>query len=211
MSIETGFGVALGFLFGIIGHEVVQHRVAFALGDKTPRLMGRMQFSPKAHFDPLGTAILPGIFTVAALFSNPLTPMFGWGKRHAINPSAFRDPRKGVIISSLSGPVTNALIALVSGRLAASIGAGSTSGRILLWVSLVNLFLMIIEILPIPGRDGARILALFLSPSAAAKLDDLAQYEILFLLVIFLFLGGVVNNMVRVACGPIAGLERLVC
>jgi Zn-dependent protease len=60
---------------------------------------------------------------------------------------------------------------------------------------LVNIFLTVIELLPIPGRDGGRVLVRFLSPRAAMRFEEFVQYELLFLLVLFLFFESVVIHM----------------
>ena len=70
-----------------------------------------------------------------------------------------------------------------------------TSRDIFGYIMLVNSFLTVVELLPIPGRDGGRILVRFLSPRAAMKFEELVQYELIFLLVLFLFLESVVVHM----------------
>lgn len=209
---EAGIGVALGLLVGIIAHEFVQHRVAYALGDKTPKLMGRLTISPKVHTDPIGTIIAPVIFVLSAFFrAVPIMPMFGWGKRHALNKYGLKQPKRDGVIIGLSGPVTSAVLAAVAGRLAGSVGSVGSDpvATALFWFAVANLFIAVFEILPLPGRDGARILGLYLSPSAASKLDDLAQWEIAFLVVFFLFqpLGDIINGMAGAACQPLTGLS----
>src|SRR2546427_7889800 len=102
IDLVAALGVALGFLLGIVGHSYAHARASVGLGDKTPILLGRVSLSPKRHIDPLGSIIMPAIFTVAALFGTIFQPMFGWPKQHSYNPPALRRPRRDVILVSLA-------------------------------------------------------------------------------------------------------------
>lgn len=204
MNIYGGIGVALGFFLGIIGHEYVTARVADRLGDRTPRMMGRLSFSLKAHADPLGTYILPAIFILSALFDTPFFPMFGWGKRHSLTPRNLRNPRRDVVIVALAGPVTTLVIAGAAAALLKS-GTGRVVGAMAAGIMLVNVFLTVVELLPIPGRDGGRVLQRFVSPQAAMKIEELWQYEVVFLLVLFLFLARLLNAMAGSLCDALGG------
>ncbi|HVL32516.1 MAG TPA: site-2 protease family protein, partial [Actinomycetota bacterium] len=170
MDLYSALGVALGFLFGIVGHEYVTARVATALGDRTPRMMGRLTLSPKAHVDPLGSLILPGVFVVAAMFSGLFPVMFGWGKRHSLSFVGLRNPKRDSILVALSGPATTLVLTIAFGAALQSPTLGSAATSILFSAMYVLLFLTVIELLPLPGRDGGRILQRFLSPSAAMKM-----------------------------------------
>jgi Zn-dependent protease len=195
LNLIAGLGVALGFLFGIAGHHWAHARVALALGDRTPKLMGRVTLKIKPHVDTLGSIIMPIVFIVVAIFRGPAGGMmFGWGKSQSFNPRAFRKPRRDMILVSLAGPAATALIAALSAAIA-RVELHNNIGRLFAYIMLVNSFLTVVELLPIPGRDGGRILVRFLSPRAAMKFEELVQYELLFLLVLFLFLETVVVNM----------------
>lgn len=184
LDIPAGIGSAIGFLVCIVAHEVATAYAANATGDRTPRLHGRLTVSPKAHADIVGSYILPGIFIFGFLFSSPLAPLFGWGKRHALGPMR-RSP-----LVPLAGPAATLAIAFAAG-----LSARAGGGEIAVSIAIVACYLTVVELLPIPGRDGGRVLQGFLSPSAASTIEDLEKYEIAFLLVLFLFLGGIVNNM----------------
>lgn len=193
LNVSAGLGAALGFFLCIVLHEVVTAQVAASTGDRTSRMHGRMTLSLKAHADPIGTYVLPAVFVFGFLFSSPIIPVFGWGKRHALASDARS------IAPALAGPAVTLLIAIVAGGLAR--GGG---GAFFLTLAYVACSLTVIELLPIPGRDGGRILRRFLSPSARSTMDDLEKYEILFLLVLFLFLRELLASMVRALFGLIA-------
>lgn len=79
-------------------HEFAHAFAAVKCGDDTPKYSGRYTLNPFAHFDPLGLVCL--IFL-----------RFGWAKPVPINPSNFRDYKKGSIWVSIAGVLTNLLFA----------------------------------------------------------------------------------------------------
>ena len=195
MDLVAGLGVGIGFVAGIPLHHWAHARVAVALGDRTPKLMGRVTLRIKPHVDTLGTIILPIVFVVVAIFRGPYdTMLFGWGKPQSFNPRAFKKPRRDMIIVALAGPAATTIVAAASIALARHFHSNNV-GRFFASIAIVNIFLTVVELLPIPGRDGGRILVRFLSPRAAMKFEDLVQYDVLFLLVLFLVLQGVVIAM----------------
>lgn len=198
-------GAGIGLLVGMIGHELAHARAAVSLGDPTPRMMGRLTLNPKAHADPLGTVILPGIFLVSILFRAGIGFMFGWAKPVTIHPNRLRNPRRDAVLVALAGPFFNLAIVVLAGIAFRN----STSFRvleILYLIAVVNAFLFIINILPIPPLDGSRVLARFLSPTAAMKMEELSQYFFLFILALFLLFRGVLSNMAAAVYEPILGL-----
>ena len=200
----------------MIGHELSHAWTAVKLGDPTPRMMGRLTLNPKAHADPLGTVVLPGVFLISVLFKADLGFLFGYAKPVTIHPGRLRKPPRDAIIVALAGPFFNLAVVLVAGlafrysaksvfeRLAAY--ASGDWHRIILWVAVVNTYLFIINILPIPPLDGSKILTRFLSPAAAMKMQDLGQYMFLFLIVLFLIFRNVIGNVAAAIYNPILGL-----
>jgi Zn-dependent protease len=83
-------------------HEFAHAAAAVALGDNTPRRMGRYTLNPLVHIDPLGAVLIA--FTG-----------FGWAKPVQWNPRNITiDPKLGSIIVSLAGPLSNLLLAAVA-------------------------------------------------------------------------------------------------
>jgi Zn-dependent protease len=201
-SWAKGAGFAVAFIGGIVLHGFATSRVAMALGDRTPKLMGRSSLSIKRHMDPLGTLIVPAVFTLGAIFGNPYLPLFGWGKRHEFSPRGLRNPRRDVILVALSGPAVTLALAAIGGLIVRT----ATNPRVFSFgagLALVSAFLTVIELLPMPGRDGGRVLQRFLSPAAAMKMEELIQYDVLFLLGIFF--------LERVVGGTIVGMADPIC
>ncbi len=203
-----GFG--LGLLIGMIGHELSHAWTAVRLGDPTPRMMGRLTLNPKAHADPFGTVIMPGIFLVSVLFRAPLGFVFGYAKPVTIHPGRLRNPKRDGVLVALAGPAFNLLVVVLVGIAFRRATPFSNTWKVLLYVAVVNTYLFLINILPIPPLDGSKILARFLSPTAAMKMEELGQYLILFLLALFLIFHGVIENLARAIYEPILGLPIIV-
>lgn len=199
-NVVAFLGMGIGLLAGMVGHEYAHARAADHFGDKTARLHGRLTLNPKAHVDPVGTVILPAIFLVSILVGRPFGVVFGWAKPVPVSPHRMRHPRSDSVWVALAGPATNFAIAAV-----AAAGFRASSGRtveVLFWVIFVNVFLGIINALPIPPLDGSKVLARFLSPQAAFRMEELGQYGLLFLLLIFFLfsnqLGAMADGVIRV-------------
>jgi Zn-dependent protease len=200
-------GVGIGLFVGMIGHEYAHARAAVALGDPTPRFMGRLTLNPKAHVDPIGTVILPGIFLLSVLFRAGIGFMFGWAKPVTISPSRLRNPRRDAMLVALAGPGFNLAVAAVAALGFRAVSPGNFDLlQVIFSIVVVNSFLFVINILPIPPLDGSKVLARFLSPSAAQKMEELSQYFLLFIIVLFLLFRGVISNMAAAVYEPLLGI-----
>jgi Zn-dependent protease len=200
LDVIAAAAVAVAFVVGIPAHHWAHARMAIALGDKSAKLTGRATLRLKPHVDTLGTIIMPIVFVVVYLFRSPLGMVFGWGKPQSVNIRAFRKPRRDAILVALAGPAATLAIAIVAGFLyramRGSQSVASNPARFFGLIGLVCLFLTVIELLPIPGRDGGRILVRFLSPHAAMRFEEFVQYDVIFLIVLFLIFEAVVIRMV---------------
>lgn len=144
-------------IIGLSFHEYAHAKVAFKLGDPTPKMQGRVTINPLAHVDPLGFASL--IFVG-----------FGWGIPVEINPSNFKNRRRDELMVSLAGVVMNLVIAVVFAVVAkimiATLGYGFLTGSFghILWVMIndiivINLALMVFNLIPCPPLDGFSVIS----------------------------------------------------
>lgn len=210
VSLARLLGLGFGFLFGVILHEYAHAKVADLLGDRYPRLQGRLTLKPKAHADPVGTIAMPLLFTIVGLVGQPFRMAFGYGKPMEHNIRGLKRPKRDQIMIAIAGPAANLILAVVAGFGASRIaptqlslvdGTGrATIAHALLLFMAVNVFILVINAIPIPPLDGSRVLAMYLSPAAAHKMQEYAQYLVLFLIVLFLFLQGVINAIAEPLC-----------
>jgi Zn-dependent protease len=95
------------------------------------------------------------------------------------------------------------------------LGVGAAAGqpcRALTLFALANLSLAVFHLMPIPGLDGARLLALVMPFRAREVYQNLEPYLILFVLLIFFLLGSwalsiiraLTNALMDLIVGPIA-------
>lgn len=165
-----------GLIIAMTIHEYSHARVAYALGDYTPRLQGRLTLNPTAHVDPIGLLML---FIVH----------FGWAKPVQINPMNFSNPRRDDILVSLAGPASNlivAFIALIILVLMAKIDFPFTEGVLMVFklIIIYNINFAIFNMLPIPPLDGSHILRNLLPYELARGYEQLERYSFIFLIII---------------------------
>jgi len=178
------------FLFSLAIHEAAHAWTADRLGDPTAKLSGRLSLNPFKHLDPLG-ALLPFFLIFSG---SPI--IFGWGKPVPFDPFNLRNPRRDTALISLSGPVSNLILATL---LAIIIRLGHfflgpsafTLEMILSPIIQLNITWGLFNLLPLHPLDGGKVLVGFLPSDLAYKFDDfLHQYGIIILLfLIFPFAG----------------------
>jgi Zn-dependent protease len=203
--------LAGSLLVGMSAREFARASVAARLHDPTPRLWGRLTFNPRAWFEPFGSGLLPALILllwgVGATF---LPPPVAYAKPAPVDPNHFRNRRRDTILTSLAGPVANLVLAAVGG-MAIRAGIAGEAWRAAIAFLLANLSLTIFHLVPIPGLDGARMLALALPPRAAEVYRNADQYlPLIVLIVLFIFAGpliSIVNSLTDSLCSLLAGLS----
>ena len=189
-------------------HEYAHAFVATKLGDDTPRLRGRLTLNPLAHIDIIGALMI-------------LIVGFGYAKPVPVNARRFKNPKAGMALTALAGPVSNLLMAFIFSLVGniisfAAYKAGVTSDffrAVILFTALasqINVGLAVFNLLPIPPLDGSKILALVIPPKYYFKYLQYERYIIIgVFLLIFIgvldiplsFLTGIIYRGINFAAG----------
>ena len=213
MNPNTLFQIAtwlIPLIIAIVFHEVSHGLVAKRLGDPTAAERGRLTFNPIRHVDPFGTVILPLILALSH------APIFGWAKPVPVNYRRLRHPRRDMVLVALAGPGMNLLLAIVGALVLAatltfsanpdSLGSSFVAGNALNFV-LINLFLAVFNLLPIPPFDGGHVVQGLLPPPLAQSFGKLGRYALPVLVVLLLVLPMLGINVVGHLVSPL--VDRL--
>src|SRR5439155_27017399 len=130
------------------------------LGDPTATRFGRRTLNPRPHFDPFGSGVLPGLLLIL-LAANVNLPVFAYAKPMPLNPGNLRNPQRDTLWISLAGPLVNLALSVVTALAFRVVSTGDV-GLFLVAALRINVVLFVFNLMPIPGLDGARILARFL-------------------------------------------------
>ena len=186
----------------VILHEVSHGAAALVFGDDTAKRAGRLTLNPLAHIDPFGTIILPAILVLTT------GSAFGYAKPVPVSPRRMRSPRNHGLLTSLAGPATNIVLALITvvvlQTLLSSryrvfgdsiIGDGSVALKVAVAGGLVNVILAAFNLIPIPPLDGSAVVERLLPARLWPSYLRIRQYSMLLLFVIIFWSGGVLNKV----------------
>ncbi|MCD8087947.1 MAG: site-2 protease family protein [Oscillospiraceae bacterium] len=169
-------------------HELSHGFVAYKLGDNTAKNAGRLTLNPIRHIDVWGLVCM-------VLFK------FGWAKPVPVNMRNFENPKRGMALTALAGPVCNFIIAIVFLFLYGLLWPLYLRGnavmtaivQMVLTTAYLSLALAVFNLIPIPPLDGSKVLYSFLSDSAYEKLMRYERY-------------GMIIMVVLVATGAVSGV-----
>ena len=181
-------------------HEAAHGYIAFKMGDPTARNLGRITLNPAKHLDPIGTICM-------------LLAGYGWAKPVPINTRNFNNPKKGMALTALAGPMSNLLLALmfnISRALflifALYLPTGDNTTLLIqiintffYWGVYLNISLAVFNLIPIPPFDGSRIFLSFLPPKTYFAIMKYERYILIGTLILLYF--GVMS-------GPISFITR---
>ena len=178
------------FIVAVSVHEVSHGIVALYFGDSTALRAGRLTLNPFRHIDLFGTVLLPGILLILRA---PI--VFGWAKPVPVNSSFLRHPKRDMLWVGAAGPVSNFLMAAAGALVVRSLGSALSGLPALMaqYFVLVNLFLGVFNLLPIPPLDGSRVLTSLLPAALARGMIFLERWG--FLILILLLSAGIVDRV----------------
>jgi Zn-dependent protease len=201
--------MAMPLVFAIVFHEVAHGWVANRLGDPTAKMMGRLTLNPVSHIDLFGTIIMP----LMLFLLTDGRMLFGYAKPVPINPSYFKDPKKGMALSALAGPGVNLTLAVICSFLLRVV-IGGMEGRMpepfwswfavpvtlmLGYGIIINVVLAVLNLIPIPPLDGSRLVYWLLPARQAMAYYRLEPYGTLVLMALIVLgvLGRIMTPLIR--------------
>lgn len=178
----------LSVLLCLTVHETCHGLAAYALGDPTAKRQNRLSLNPLRHIDWLGLAMMVAVG-------------FGWAKPVPVNPNYFKNPKRGMAITALAGPVSNfvlALVLLLVLRFWFMTSIGGAWMYFLLDTAILSIGLGIFNLIPIPPLDGSKVAAVLL-PDKAYRL--LMRYERIGMILLWVLItagigGGWINSAI---------------
>ena len=192
-------------LLCITFHETCHGLAAYWMGDSTAKRAGRLSLNPLKHIDIFGLVMLA-------------VAKFGWAKPVPVNMRAFRNPKAGMALTALAGPVSNFLLAMAA-MLLYSVCAfyyNYTDGmvwyyllRFCLYTVILSTGLGLFNLFPVPPLDGSKVLFAFLPERWYAKLMRYERFGMILLVV--LLLSGVLNAPLSRMRETVIGWMELVC
>ncbi|MCL2078083.1 MAG: site-2 protease family protein [Oscillospiraceae bacterium] len=203
-------GVMIFVVFPL--REYARGLTAKFLGDDTPERHGRLTLNPFAHIELLGALIM-------------LIAPIGWSKPMEFNISRCRkvNAKTALVLTSLAGPMANILISyivlVIAKLIAFNINMSSqTLYYFLLSFNLIiqlNVFIAVLNLLPVPPYDGSKILFSFLKPRTVIKIMQYHQIiTLVFIVLLFMrnspirLIIEIVSNYILMALDFLSGFIR---
>ena len=87
-------------LIALSAHEASHAYAAYKMGDRTAFNLGRMTLNPIKHFDLMG-------------FLWMMVCGYGWANPVPINARNFKNPKQGMALTALAGPLANFILGLI--------------------------------------------------------------------------------------------------
>lgn len=187
-------------------HEFAHGFAATKLGDPTPKYQGRLTLNPFAHIDYFGAVCI-------LLFG------FGWAKPVGVNMRNFKNPKLGMAITALAGPLSNIIVAFIAALLNgfAVVFLGEYEwvfylNLFFIFIAQINVSLAVFNLIPIPPLDGSRILNAILPDKIYYKLMRYERYLIIgvFALIYIGVLDGPIDYLSNLILSGIARLVNII-
>lgn len=193
--LENALIYGIPLVIAITLHEAAHGYVALFFGDPTAKQAGRLSLNPLNHIDPVGTLLMPGLLI---LLGAPF--VFGYAKPVPVSFSRLTRPKRDMMFVAAAGPLTNIILAFVSGviLLLASkqpYALQQLVGTSALFSMYINVTLALFNLIPIPPLDGSRILVGLLPDEAGPYFERIERYGFAILLGIIIVIPMVAHQL----------------
>ncbi len=178
MSLITALLTIPTVLIALSVHEAAHAYIAHKCGDPTARSLGRLTLNPAKHLDLVGTICM---FVCG----------FGWAKPVPINSRYFKNPKRGMALTALAGPVSNLILGFIGAVAATLIGRLPYSNITLaaylffFYFMMINISYAVFNMLPIPPFDGSRVFYVIMPDKLYWKV---MQYERIIMIVVLVLM-----------------------
>lgn len=178
----------IAVLSALILHEVAHGMVALWCGDSSAKYAGRLTLNPAKHLDGLGTVCF-------LLFG------FGWAIPVPINPNNFREPKKGCILVSIAGIVTNLILAFVASFFYVLLTGKTVWEYLFLYIMLINIIFATFNLLPIAPLDGFNFIKSLYPRSSFVRFMEQNRLVALIILMVVIYFTDVLGYLQNWVCG----------
>jgi Zn-dependent protease len=194
---------AVPAILAITLHEAAHGYAAWAMGDDTAKLAGRLSLNPLRHIDRVGTILLPGFLLLSQLLTlGRVSFMFGWAKPVPVAAWKFRYPRQQMAVVAIAGPLMNFFLAWLGALSLHLVGDSAIAGGLASYFIISNLVLGLFNLLPVPPLDGGRIMVGVLPAALAAGWARLERAGLL-LVILAVFLLPEIARQLGYAFNPV--------
>lgn len=185
----------LPILFAVTLHEAAHGWVAYKFGDDTAHRAGRITANPLKHIDLVGTIIVPILLLLTTNF------IFGWAKPVPVNGANLNKPKRDMAFVAAAGPISNFLMG-VFWMGCFKLGIMLVQNKVQIGVPVVlmsqagvmiNLFLMVLNLIPIPPLDGSRVVSSLLPSPLDKYYEKITPFG--FVIVLILLLSGIIPKI----------------
>ncbi len=182
--------IIIALVMSVVIHEMAHGYMANWLGDPTARLAGRLSGNPLVHLDPLMSVIIPGLLVLSG---SPI--LFGAAKPVPYNPFNLRNQKWGEALVAAAGPASNIALAIIFAllvRFADVLSLNEAFTSLAVQIVMLNIFLALFNLVPIPPLDGSKILPRLLPYNLRMSYDQLRRrmegnFFLSFAIIIILF------------------------
>lgn len=174
-------GIVILIMSAIL-HEIMHGWVANKLGDPTARFLGRLTLNPIPHIDPIMSILVPFMLVISGS-----SIIFGAAKPVPVNPIHFKDPRKDMALVALAGPATNLILALIAAGLVHVFYQVELLYIFFATVTLYNLMLGFINLIPIPPLDGSKVFSVLMPAELARAYMSIERFGFILVFMLLFF------------------------